>query len=181
MPKLPTYESPLASRGLQPSGRGIDAVEQEGRAWKGAFNDLGNVAQQIGNVVEQHEAQKDSIDVSKQATDTFAAGTASWADAAKNADPNDPETAAKWRSEVLEPMLEKIGADVSSKHGEVEAENTRQRLRQHFTEKTMADQSTMGGISAATNLSVTGDILAKLGFARTRPPCARRSDCLVRQ
>ncbi len=152
MPKLPQYESPTASRGLQPSDRGIAAVEQEGRAWNTAFHQLGDVAQTAGNVLEKHYAQKDAADLAKQGADAFATLTQNWNQTATGSDPNDPNVAENWRQNALEPVLEKIGADVSSKHGEEAAQRLRDSLRMHFTEKSVADQSTLSGLAVQSNL-----------------------------
>lgn len=152
MPKLSDYEAPLGSRGLQPSDMGITAAEQEGRAWKGAFDSLGDNAQKIGNTAEQHYAQKDAADSAKDGADAFALYTKSWNDTAANSDPNNPDIAEKWRQDVLEPGLEKIGANAVSKHGEEAARDLRNRLRQHFTEKTIADQGSLSGLAVQSNL-----------------------------
>ncbi len=152
MPKLPDYESPTATRGLQPSSTGISGAEQGARAWQSGFNELGQAAQSIGNTVEKYYEQKDANGTAKQGADAFAGLTQDWNKRAAGSDPNDPETASKWRDEVLEPALAKIGADVASKHGEEQAERLREQLRMHFTEKTMADQSAMAGLAVQTNL-----------------------------
>jgi hypothetical protein len=124
----------------------------EGHAWQAGFNELGQAAQSIGNTVEQHYAQKDASDLAKQGADAFANLTAEWNKTAASSDPNNPELASKWRQDALEPALEKIGADVSSKHGEEAADRLRNQLRMHFTEKTVADQGTLSGLAVQSNL-----------------------------
>lgn len=160
MPNLPVYESPTASRGLQPSDRGISAIEQEGREWNSAMHQLGNTAQMIGDVVEKHYAQKDAADLAKQGADAFANLTQNWNETAASSDPNNPDTAEKWRQDALEPALEKIGADVASKHGEEAAQRLRDSLRMHFTEKTVADQGTLAGLAVQSNLEQASNSLS---------------------
>ena len=160
MPKLPDYDSTQAQRGLQPNDMGIYAHEQEGRAWGAAFNQMGAAAQRVGNAVEQHEAQTDAANLTRQSAQTSAGLTQSWNDAASKADPNDPDFAEKWRTDVLEPALEKFGADVGSKHGEEAAERMRTQMRSHFTEKSIADQTYMSGLSALTSLNESANILS---------------------
>ena len=53
MADVPVYSSPMAKQGLQPNSRGSDAAIMEGNAWNRAFHELGDVAEKVGNQIEE--------------------------------------------------------------------------------------------------------------------------------
>lgn len=160
MPKLPDYESPLAARGLQPSAMGVDANEQAGRSIKASFDSLGNSARYIGNTIEQHNEAQDASELTADAAQTYANLTKSWNDTAAQADPNATDTADKWRQDQLEPALEKIGANATSKKGQQDAEKARAQLRMEFFRSTIGDQMQLNGDAVLQNFENATSSLA---------------------
>lgn len=159
MPELPQYSAPMAQRGLQPSDLGVSANEMAGRRIGTAYREMGQAIGGAIDTYEQHQAQQETSALTADYAKTFAAATESWNQTATKADPNNPNTAQQWRDGVLEPMLEKLGANAQSKQGQAEANRLRSELRMHFTEKTIADQSNMAGAAVEQNLNTTVKVL----------------------
>lgn len=170
MPKIPTYDSPEAQRGIQPSDIGASSFEQMGRRVGQSFHQIGEDAQQIGNVVEQHEAMADTSRLSPEAASTFSFLTDSLNKAYTDTDPADPagpDVKQKWIDNVLEPTLESFGQDVQSRHGAAAAQDLRDRLRMEFTKSASGAQSSFDENSVHTNLTTTGYVLGNA--VRTDP------------
>lgn len=165
MAELPNFSSPRAKAGLSPSGRGSAAAVMEGNAWNSAFKSLGRNAQDIGNTAEKFFAQRDASKLGKDTTEAFSSLTQSWNDYAKNADPNDNDVSERWRNEVLEPALVKLGADMASKTGDDLAEKAKQSLRQHFTQKADADEMVRSGVAVESNLNAAANAVTNAAYA----------------
>lgn len=165
MPKLPTYESSMAERGLQPSALGVESREATGRSISSAFHQIGGIVGDLVDVHEQHQEQQDISSLTNDYAQTFAGLTQSWNQTAAKSDPNDTATAEKWRDNILDPTLEKLGADTSSTGGQKKAAELRNELRMHFVQKTIGDQSTMGGVAVQSNLEGAGNALSQAAYA----------------
>ncbi len=79
--------------------------------------------------------------------------TQEWNDLAKNADPNDPTVAQKFREENLEPAFDEFRKQFSTERSQQWAEGRIESLRNHFTQKTSADMSTLAGHALDVNIT----------------------------
>lgn len=186
MPRIQTYDA--GNLAIQPSERGTDARLQEARRTAGFYNEAGelisggararasaagdvdrsvaNAAEATATFAKQQENYFGHKEVSKGA----AAGAAlnsdlndKWDAAVKNADPNDPSVAAKFKEEVLEPSLQKFkesysNTDLGQRWSEQHVEST----RNHFFQKTAADMTTLAGAAVEKNVREYGNAQTNL-------------------
>lgn len=122
-----------------------EANADTGRRLAGAITDVGGV------VVKAMESREISAGAAESAK-TLAGLDALWNKTAKDADPNDPSTAAKFREEVVEPTLEKLKGGFFTEGGQRFGEATVERFRNHFNSKTTADMATLAGVAARKNV-----------------------------
>lgn len=155
MPKIETYMAPV--KGLEPSNRGIEAEQMAGRRIGAFYHQLGETTGRAINAVGDTLDQQYASTVSNNYSQVFANMSQSWNDTAKNADPNDPDTAEKWRQQVLEPELEKFGSDAPTARSSEYANRLRNDLRNHFFDTTVADQSRLAGVAVQHNLDTAYD------------------------
>lgn len=78
--------------------------------------------------------------------------TTAWNSTAKQADVNDPSFGERFREEQLEPILQDWASGFSTEKGRAWAESQIGSLRQHFFEKTAADQAAKSGFAAVKNI-----------------------------
>ena len=157
--------------GLRPSETGVEAFQSAGRRIGASYNQVAGDFTQLGS--EASGAIKDAgqvylqyaehKDISKLSAD-FAVKQdqliKQWNDTAKNADPNDPTVAQKFREQVLEPQLEDFGSDAATEAGQSFAQSHVAALRNHMFEKTAADMSTLAGVAAKVNFEKTVNALS---------------------
>jgi hypothetical protein len=165
-------EAPPQDLTIQPTERGADAFQQAARR-TGAFysqaaDDFTGMGQRLGSAVkaagdvavkqiEHHEISTGSANFAKMQAEL----TQQWNETAKNADPNDPGVAAKFREKVLEPALEKFGDQgFLTEGGQKWALGHTASLRQHMFDKTSADMSTLAGEAVKINARKTENYLA---------------------
>lgn len=86
--------------------------------------------------------------------------TQQWNDTAKNADPNDPAVADKFRTEVLEPTLDKYREGFITEGGQKFAESHVESLRNHMFTKTAADMSSLAAHAVSVNVRQTANSLS---------------------
>ncbi len=165
MPELPTFDSPLAARGLQPSSLGVSGYEEAARSFREAGSSIGNAAEGAINVYEQHQEQQDLSSLTSDFGNVFAQATMSWNQTAASADPNDPNTAQKWRDNVLAPLLEKLGENVESEGGQRKAAELRTQLSNHFLSKTISDQGVLAGAAVQSNITQAGNAISQAAEA----------------
>jgi hypothetical protein len=161
MAQIRQYESEKALQGIQPQERGVEAWQMEGRR-VGQFyhqigDEVGGAVKEVGNIVETHDSMQEISKGSADAMTQMDQLTQSWNDTIKNSDPNDPHIAEKWRDEVLEPTLEKFNQGFTTKQSQMWALDHANSMRQHFVEKTMADQSTLAGDAMVANIQTVGN------------------------
>lgn len=157
MAQIRQYESNRAVEGLRPDDSGISAYERAGRqigaSYHQAGEQIGGAIAKFGDQVDQHdtmaEISQGAANLAKLQDDL----TTSWNQTAKGADPNDPDTAKKWRDSVLEPALDKYNSGFSTKQSQMWATEQVDHLRQHLFEKTAADQSSLAGDALVSNLN----------------------------
>lgn len=187
MPVIKQYDSPIT--GLRPTETGVEATAAAARRSGAFFNqaasgreEVARATQRLGSEVASAGADAGRMfgsalkDVGKVAVDYMdhreishgAVGyaglndalTQKWNDTAKNADPNDPTVAAKFREEVLEPELEKFRDGFNTERSQQWAETRIERLREHMYSKTAADMSTLAGQAVAVNVQQTSNALS---------------------
>lgn len=162
---------------LQPTERGIDARLQAARRTQGFYNAAAEEINAGARAVAQAKGDAaKSFGNAAEATATFAkqqedfaghreivAGSAAaaklnaqlgdqWDAMVKNADPNDPSTAQKFRETVLEPSLQQFSEAYSTTdRGQQWSEAHVASMRNHFYQKTAADMSTLAGEAVKTS------------------------------
>lgn len=146
-------------------GQAAEANADTGRRVANAVVDVGNVAQKA---IEHHEISAGAAESAK----TLSGLDALWNKTVKDADPNDPTTAAKFREEVVEPTLEKLRGGFMTEGGSRFAEATVERFRNHFNTKTAADMSTLAGIAAKKNVET---LTNQLSNAAIRDPSSLKT------
>lgn len=173
MPTIKQYDP--GQLGLQPSEIGVEATAAAGRRLGMFYNQVGEATQRFGDRAGQElgSAIKDAGDteVLRETHQQVSHGSATfstvldnltnaWNDTAKNADPNDPSVAAKFRETVLEPALDKFREGFTTEASQNWAEHHIEELRQHFFEKTSADMSTLAGQAVKVNAVQTINTLS---------------------
>jgi hypothetical protein len=163
MANIQGFEAPN-NLGLQPTETGIDAVEGAARRTEGFFNQKADALTQEGHIAsssiqavgQQAVDFEDHQQISHGAA-TFAELqnnlTQQWNATVKNANPNDPSVAAKFREEVVAPAIEQFQSGFTTEKSLSFAEQKSEALRTHFFEKTTADLSTLAGIAVHKNIS----------------------------
>src|SRR5262245_8153082 len=78
--------------------------------------------------------------------------TDQWNEAVKQADPNDPSLAGRFREETLNPALEKFQQAFTTEKGQNWALSHTTSLRMHMDQRTTADMATMAGHAVTVNM-----------------------------
>src|SRR5262245_26389185 len=164
MPNIKSYNTP--ELGLRPTEVGVEATAAVGRRAgtmfreaAGALQDLGNrIGSTVRDAGDAYVAYQEHREISAGAPN-FAAMrdnlTTNWNETVKDADPNDPSTAKKFREEVMEPAIDKFKSGFTTQGGQNWAQSHTDSMRNHFFEKTSADMSTMAGKAAIVNSTQT--------------------------
>jgi hypothetical protein len=182
MPNIRQVEAPAL--GLNPSSLGTDSASGAARRLGGFYNqeggatqelgqetsrlgsqvdsmykslgkDAGSAIQTAGDVYVKYEDHKEISHGAAVASDMFVNLENQWNETLKNADPNDPSAAAKFKETVLQPALDKFTENFTTENSQKYAEGIVDRYRSHFDTKTAADMSTMAGIAAKQNATQT--------------------------
>lgn len=159
MPNIVEYNAGAGQ--LTPDDRGIQANVNAGRHIGGFYHqlgqDIGGTTAQLGEQYQQQITRHEISAGSAAYANLFDQQNQIWSQAAANADPNDIHLADRYRQEQLEPALQKFQEQFTTKAGKDWAEQQVGHLRQHFFEKTAADQSTLAGDAVVQNLMVLKD------------------------
>lgn len=182
MPNIRQFDTPAL--GLNPSSLGTDAAAGAARRMGGFYNQVGGAEQELGqetgrlgsergamfrslgkdassaletagNEYVKYEDHKQISHGAAVASDMFVNLESQWNDTLKNADPNDPSVAAKFKETVLQPSLDNFNQNFTTENSQKYAEGIIERYRSHFDTKTAADMSTMAGIAAKENATKT--------------------------
>lgn len=146
----------FAGRAVGDSGRAVEAgYNALGRAIGGGIEDLG------GAYVKYRTDQDVSRGLAQYATITDTLSQR-WDETAKSADPNDPNTAERFRQEELEPVLSKWQEGFTTAEGKKWAQAQAGSLRQHMFEKTAADATRLAGIAAVSNFETFGNRMSSV-------------------
>lgn len=173
MPQIKQYSAPAL--GLEPTETGIRATVEAGRRAGASFNEVAQAAEGVGGTFARNlggavKAAGDQV-VAYAEHKEIAHGAAAWAglndrltqqwnDIAKNADPNDPTVAQRFREGVLEPELEKYRDGFLTEGGQRFAESHVESLRNHMFQKTAADMSSLAAKAVEVNVRTTANGLS---------------------
>lgn len=164
MPNIREFDT--GQIGLQPTEVGVEATAAAARR-SGAFfheaaQDLTTLGQRFGAAIRDagDAAVKylEHREISQGAANFTAlqdAKTKEWNTTAKDADPNDPSIAARFREESLDPSLDKFKSTFMTEGGQRWAEHHVDALRQHMFLKTSADMSRLAADAIHTNVLKT--------------------------
>lgn len=154
MPNIREFTNPIDNVQIPQGGAEAFAAvgRRSGQFFHQAGQDLGQGVANVGEAYQQHLAQSEISQGSAALAGLSANLSQSWSDTAKNADPNDPTTADTWRQKQMEPALQGFADNFQTKAGKAWAMDQVNAHRQHFFEKTAADQSTMAGDALVANL-----------------------------
>lgn len=159
---------------IRPSETGVEAAAQAGRRI-GAFYDqeaqgiqtagarIGQSIREAGQTAVEYADHQQIEAGAKHGADLTANLIQSWNQTAANADPHDPTTAQKWRTDVLEKSLDEF-VNGSGDSGFFDTEKSKQwaseyadRLRQHFYETTEGDMGRLAKIAASDTVHSIGN------------------------
>lgn len=194
MPQIRQFDAPPLS--LQPSETGVEATAQAGNRIGRFFNQVAAATTEVGNQIKrtisgsieaasnvayqyvEHREISQGAAAFAQLNDNL---TQQWNDTAKNADPNDPATAAKFREQVLEPALDKYRQSFLTEGGQKFAEGRIDSLRNHMFEKTSADMSSLAKDAVAVNVRQTANSLSNTAMTdpSSVPHLLENADSLV--
>lgn len=163
------YISP--EENIRPANMGPDSAASAGRAIAGEYNqagaavgDLGrriaSAVHDIGDVIVKYRSHREISHGALALASKQAELTEEWNQIAKTSDPNDPSIAEKFRTERVEPELEKLRGNFSTERGIHWIDSRVSHLRDHFYQKTAADQSAMAGDAVASNMHRTINALS---------------------
>jgi hypothetical protein len=150
--------------GINPSETGINATaaaaRRIGSSYREAADATGDLGQRIGSAIrtvgdvavkfEDHREISAGAAKFAELQDNL---TQEWNKRAKEADPNDPTVAQKFREEVVEPALENFSGGFNTENSMRFAEQKVEHLRTHMFQKTAADMSTLAGIAVRKNIA----------------------------
>jgi hypothetical protein len=127
-------------------GQAAEATASIGRSANSTIQDVGDVA------VKSIDHREISAGAPAMAT-ALSGLDAKWNQVAKNADPNDPTIAAKFRAETLEPQLEKLKGSFTTERSQAWADSQVDSMRNHFITKTTADMATLASVATKQNVT----------------------------
>lgn len=163
MPNIRENSAPQGL-GINPSETGINATaaaaRRIGSSYREAADATGDLGQRIGSAIrtvgdvavkfEDHREISAGAAKFAELQDNL---TQEWNKRAKEADPNDPTVAQKFREEVVEPALENFSGGFNTENSMRFAEQKVEHLRTHMFQKTAADMSTLAGIAVRKNIA----------------------------
>lgn len=171
MPNIREYRNPISD--LQPNERGASAAIRAGNAAAQAAQAQAQAAETWGAAIGKGIKDLGETYVKRRTAQQLSQGmrtyaeildntTTAWNNTIKEADPNDPAVADRFREEQLEPILKAWESSFDTEEGKTWAATRVAQARQHFFEKTAADQSTMAGIAAFQNVQQTVSVASNM-------------------
>lgn len=172
MPKIAQVENTVG--GLQPSDRGVDALQQSARRigafasqMAGAVSSVGDqiagevssTVKAVGNVVLDYEQHKEIADGGASYAQLNDRMTQAWNDRVQTADPRDTSVVEDFRQNTLEPALQDFTKQFGTKGGQEWGERRVEALRNHMFEKTTADMSSRAADALTVNVRQTSNEL----------------------
>lgn len=186
MPNIRIYDAPDLA--LRPDDRASSSTANAGRRiaalYTNAAEAIGDVGRRVvaaitdagGKVVDYSTNREINRGAAESAT-VLSALDQKWNATIKNADPNDPSVAAKFREEEVEPALQALKDGFFTEGGQKFAEGRIEQFRNHFVSKTTSDMATMAGIAVRTNINTMTNQLSNM--ALTDPTSVKTSLKLV--
>jgi hypothetical protein len=170
MPNIRQTEAPRGI-GLNPSETGIEAVAGAARRIGTFYNqtadlygqegsELKSTITDAGSVAENYMTHRDISAGAANGAKFIAQKNDEWNEIAKTADPNDVTIKQKFIEENLNPALDQFKAGFSTERSSQWAEHFVDQYRQHMSEKTSADMSTLAGIAVRKNVATTVNALS---------------------
>lgn len=173
MPNIRTYEN--KDGGFTANNMAATSDAFAGNALRqdlsGAGQAIGQGINKAGQEYVAHQVQAETSDLTAKYAQTFEQLTQSWNDTAKNADPNDPDTGKRWREDVMQPALDQLSEGYHTDQAKEHAQRLGVQLQAHMFEKTIADQSTIAGNAAVSNVNT---MVNSLSNAVAADPTAMR-------
>ena len=160
MPNITEYNAPIdqvrpdeqaASVAREAGGMQNKFGREAGESLGGAIARVGG---QIGTMLDDHVASTFISHGAASYASLFSNLTQQWNNTASKADPNDSSIMAGFTEHVLQPSLDKFTAafDGAPEKAKSWAQESAQRLQQHFTQKMIADSGTRAGIAVQKNV-----------------------------
>lgn len=153
MPNIREFNNPID--GLQPTDRAVQssvfAARHTEAEYAYAGHEIGSGIAAAGDTYDKIKTQQDMSAGLAHSSQMLSDDTAAWNVVRNNADPNDHTVAQKFMAGI-EPQFQQFIDGFSTQEGKMWATEHVAQLRQHFTEKTMADQSLMAGEATVQNL-----------------------------
>ena len=170
--------------GLRPDDRASSSTANAGRRISALYtsaaeanSDMGRRAasaiQDAGKVAVDYVTNREINRGAAESATALSALDQKWNATIKNADPNDPSVAAKFREEQVEPTLQALKDGFFTEGGQKFAEARIEQFRNHFNTKTASDMATMAGIAVRTNISTMTNQLSNM--ALTDPSSVKTS------
>jgi len=169
MPKIRQYEA--GDLTIRPDDRASSASANAARAVGALMQTAGNLQMDkgVGEVIRLGgKAVYDFTEARERSAGAATAAemqhnlTKTWDQWVKDADPNDPELADKFRTTVMQPALDKWRESFWTEGGQQYADRTLAQTRDHFFQKTTADMSTLAGEAAALNARRATNLLTNM-------------------
>lgn len=161
------YNNPID--GLRPSEQGVQAAVQAGRRI-GVFyhqegEDIGGGVSELGKQYEDQVTRQQLSHGLAVQSQMWSNLSDDWNTTAKSADVNDASVGQKWRESTMEPALANWQKQFTTTQGQTYAAEETARMRQHFTEVTHADMSSLAGIASVQNLQTMADQYKSTAFS----------------
>lgn len=162
--------------GLRPDDRASDALANSGRRIAALYGEAGDAINDTGRrvasagmdvatVAEKYMEHREISQGAAESSKTLTNLDQQWNDRVKNADPNDPSVAAKFKEEVVDPTLDKLNSSFMTEGGQKYAESTVERFRSHFDEKTAADMSRLAREAVSQNIETLKNQLSNMAIS----------------
>lgn len=172
MPQIQEFDAP-SSLTVRPNDAAVEGAVQAGRRIGGFYSQIaagqreegeanrrtldtfGGDLKQFAKAYDEHQTNMEvSHGLATYAT-AFNNLSQQWNDTAKNADPNDPTVAQRFREETLKPWADQFVSSFKTSGGQRWAQAKVAELTQHMYEKTAADMSTLAGNAVIQNLQTS--------------------------
>lgn len=154
MPNIRTYQSKAdVPQPGQADSFVAGAGEAQAQGIKGFGDPLAKGMEDLGSQVVNYEEQNETSKLAADASTAQAELTKQWLDTARTADPNDTGVAQRFMDNVVNPRLDQVGADVSTRTGKLMWQKARAGLAADMFTKTAADQATLAGEAQVQNMT----------------------------
>lgn len=148
---------------LKPTETGVEAQAATGRRISSNYNEqaaykqaegqrIASTITGLGGMAVNYMEQREKSHGALASAGLLNGLTQDWNETAKQADPNNPSIAGKFREEQLEPRLNKFIESFNTEGGRKWAEAHAASIREHMFTKTTADMSSLAGIAAHNNV-----------------------------